>query len=78
MSLYLNERPLGELLVDLGFVHDVLGSAGVLQGAQSLLHGQKRSIRAQTYDFINAETRRRRRERTDVPPGCWRKATRWR
>ena len=40
-EVYLNERPLGELLVDLGFVHDVLGSAGVLQRAQSLLQGQK-------------------------------------
>lgn len=38
--LYLDERPLGELLVDFGFVHDVFGSAGVLQRAQSLLHRQ--------------------------------------
>ena len=38
--VYLDERPLGEFLVDLGFVHDVLGSAGVLQRAQSLLHRQ--------------------------------------
>lgn len=35
--VYLDERPLGEFLVDLGFVHDVLGSAGVLQRAQGLL-----------------------------------------
>lgn len=39
--IYLDERPLGEFLVDLRFVHDVLGSAGVLQRAQSLLQGRR-------------------------------------
>lgn len=40
-GIYLDEGPLGELLVDLRFVHDVLGSAGVLQRAQGLLHRDK-------------------------------------
>lgn len=35
---HLDERSLGELLVDLRLVHDVLGPAGVLQRAQGLLH----------------------------------------
>lgn len=35
---HLDEGPLAELLVDLRLVHDVLGSAGILQRAQSLLH----------------------------------------
>lgn len=38
---HLDEGPLAEFLVDLRFVHDVLGSAGVLQRAQSLLHDIK-------------------------------------
>ena len=41
MLVYLDERPLGEFLVDFRFVHDVLGSAGVLQRAQSLLQRHK-------------------------------------
>lgn len=41
MSAHLDERPLGEFLVDFGFVHDVLGSAGVFQRAQSLLRRDK-------------------------------------
>lgn len=41
VSAHLDERPLGEFLVDLRFVHDVLGSAGVFQRAQSLLHRDK-------------------------------------
>ena len=38
---YLDEGAFGELLVDLRFVHDVLGPAGVLQGAHGLLDGVK-------------------------------------
>lgn len=38
--VYLDERSLGEFLVDLRFVHDVLGPAGVLQRAQCFLQKQ--------------------------------------
>lgn len=41
---HLDERPLGKLLVHLRLVQDVLGPAGVLQGAQSLLR-ERRSDR---------------------------------
>lgn len=42
---HLDQGPLGELLVDLGFVHDVLGSAGVLQRAQRLLQAAEVGVR---------------------------------
>lgn len=38
---HLDECPLGELLVHLWLVQDVLGPAGVLQGAQGLLCGRR-------------------------------------
>ena len=38
---YLDEGAFGELLVDLRFVHYVLGPDGVLQGADGLLDGVK-------------------------------------
>lgn len=50
---YLNERPLGELLVDLRLVHDVFGPAGVLEGAQRLLHTQPRLVSTITRSETN-------------------------
>ena len=46
---YLDEGALGELLVDLWFVHDVLGPAGVLQGAQCLLDTEGLKVTAVSY-----------------------------
>ena len=40
--MYLDEGPLCQLLVYLRLVHDVLGSVGVLQGAQRLLQTAQR------------------------------------
>jgi len=63
--LHLNERPLGELLVDLGFVHDVLGPAGVLQRAQSLLHRPKERQHAHAV-FPSPETESKLQKRRET------------
>lgn len=53
---HLDEGPLAELLVDLRLVHDVLGSAGILQRAQSLLHSQRHSSLANTLTLESSLT----------------------
>lgn len=50
---HLDEGPLAEFLVDLRLVHDVLGSAGVFQRAQSLLHSPTSRQLSQTQNAGN-------------------------